>query len=125
MKKLFVSLVSLVLGSALLVSPVFAECTAKQLEKGCVSTSILSGGCSCDDGKGSGVVNVLNLVLDILTGVVGIAGIIGISVAGIQYLSAKGGEENVRKAKRRIYEIVIGLAVYAVAYVALRWLGVG
>ncbi len=75
-----------------------------------------------DDGKGCGVYMVLNLVIDILTGVIGLAAVIGIAIAGITYQSAKGNEAQTTKAKRRIYEIVIGLAAYAVLYAALNWL---
>lgn len=65
---------------------------------------------------------VLKLIVTILSIGVGILGVIGISVSGIQYLTAGGSEEKTRKAKRRIYEIVIGLALYAVIYFALQWL---
>lgn len=65
---------------------------------------------------------VLKLVVTILGIGVGILGVIGISVSGVQYLTAGGSEEKARKAKRRIYEIVIGLALYAVLYFALQWL---
>ena len=53
---------------------------------------------------------------------IGILGVIGISVVGIQYLTAGGSEEKTRKAKQRMLEIVIGLAVYAVMYAVLSWL---
>ena len=75
-----------------------------------------------DDGEGCGVYMILNLILDILTYGIGIAAIIGISISGIMYLTSKGNEANTTKAKRRIYEIVIGLAAYAVLYVALNFL---
>ncbi len=65
---------------------------------------------------------ILNLAVDILSIGVGIFGVIGISVAGIQYLTAGGSEEQTRKAKRRLFEIVIGLAAYVVIYTLLRWL---
>ena len=65
---------------------------------------------------------VLELAATILSIGVGILGVIGISVAGIQYLTAGGNEEKTRKAKRRIFEIVIGLAAYAVLHTALLWL---
>ncbi|MBP5648250.1 hypothetical protein J6X04_03135, partial [Candidatus Saccharibacteria bacterium] len=72
-----------------------------------------------DDGNGCGVYMILNLILDILTYGVGIAAIIGISISGITYLTAKGNEQQTIKAKRRIYEIVIGLVAYAALYAAL------
>lgn len=75
--------------------------------------------------KGDGearIMCILNLAVDILSIGVGIFGVIGISVAGIQYLTAGGSEEQTRKAKRRLFEIVIGLAAYVVIYTLLRWL---
>ena len=75
-----------------------------------------------DDGKGCGVFMILNLVVDILAGGIGIVGIIGISVAGIQYLTAGGNEQQTVKAKRRIAEVVMGLVALAVLYAAMQWL---
>lgn len=84
------------------------------------SANILTG-CGEKGGK-EGIECVLNLVVEILSIGVGILGVIGISIAGIQYLTAGGSEEKTRKAKRRILEIVIGLAAYVVIYALLRWL---
>lgn len=75
-----------------------------------------------DDGKGCGVYTIINLVINILTWGIGIAAILGIAISGILYLTAKGNQEQVVKSKRRIVEIVIGLAAYAVLYVALGFL---
>ncbi len=75
-----------------------------------------------DKGNGAGVVCIIQLVIDILTVGIGIVGAIGISVSGIQYLTAGGNEEQTRKAKRRIFEIVIGFAAYALIYLALSFL---
>ena len=75
-----------------------------------------------DDGSGCGVYTILNLVIDILSMGVVIAGVIGVTIAGIQYMSAKDSEEKTRKAKRRIFEIVIGLVAYAILFVGVQWL---
>ena len=75
-----------------------------------------------DDGSGCGVYTILNLVIDILSMGVAILGVIGVIVAGIQYMSAKDSEEKTRKAKRRIFEIIIGLAAYAILFAAVQWL---
>lgn len=75
-----------------------------------------------DDGKGCGVYTILNLVVDILSIGIGIVAVIGIMVAGIQYLTAKGNEEQVRKAKRRIFEIVLGIVAYVFLYAGMQWL---
>lgn len=75
-----------------------------------------------DDGEGCGVYTVLDLIMTILTIGIGIAATIGITVSGITYLTAGGNLAKTTKAKRRIYEIVIGLAVYAVIWALLTFL---
>lgn len=76
----------------------------------------------CDCGNGESIKAVLSLVVNIMTVGIGILGAIGLTVSGIQYLTAGGNEEQTRKAKRRIFEIVIGLAVYVTIYAILNWL---
>ena len=53
---------------------------------------------------------------------VGILGVLGIVIVGIQYLTAGGNEEQTRKAKRRMFEIVIGLVAYVLVYAFLKFL---
>ena len=74
------------------------------------------------DGKGGGIICVILLVVDILAVLVGIIGVIGIVIVGIQYLTAGGNEEQTRKAKRRLFEIVIGILAYVIIYALLKWL---
>ena len=94
-----------------------------------VDTAILSG-CNCtkdQDGNpvdGGEVIYILKTIVDIMTIGIGILGVIGISITGVQYLTAGGSEEKTRKAKRRMLEIVIGLAAYVLIYSVLKWLGV-
>ena len=78
-----------------------------------------------DDGKGCGVYTVLNLILDIMSIGVGILGVVGVCIVGIQYLTASGNEEQTRKSRRRFFEIIIGLVIYALLYVLLQWLTPG
>ena len=75
-----------------------------------------------DDGKGCGFFMVLNYIIDFLTFGVGIAAAIGITVSGVTYLTAGGDEAKTTKAKRRILEIVIGLAVYVALWAILNLL---
>lgn len=82
-----------------------------------VSTALIS----CGDDE-SGIGHILGLVIGILSAAIGVLGVLGIVYSGAQYLTARGNEEQVRKAKRRILEIVIGLAAYAVAAAFLQWL---
>lgn len=71
-----------------------------------------------------GIEGILNLIRNILVAGVPIVGIIGITIVGIQYITAGGDESKTAKAKRRMFEIVIGLALYAVGFALLYWLGI-
>lgn len=128
MKKLFTLILTAFISLGFVTTPVFAECP-----EGSVPVSIIGNDenavtgtkgekCVKDNGDGSGIINVLNLVVDIMTIGIAILAILGIAIAGIQYLSAGGSEEKVRKSKTRISEIIIGLAIYAVIYALLKWL---
>ncbi len=75
-----------------------------------------------DDEKGCGTFMVLNFIIDILTFGIVLAAVIGIAISGTTYLRSKDDEQQITKAKRRIYEIVIGLAVYAVVYATINFL---
>ena len=88
-----------------------------------VETSILgSGGCFNDDGKGGGVYEILAVVVDILTYGVGALGTLGLAIASIQYLTAGDSDQKAAKAKMRIYQVVLGLIVYALMWAGLQWL---
>ena len=85
---------------------------------GGVETSIIQ----CTEGGTGAITHILRLILDILSIGIGIVGVIGISIAGTQYLSAGGNEEKTIKAKRRIYEMIIGVFCYVILYGAMSWL---
>ena len=120
MKKITAIIVSIILSFSLIPARAFATNSAEVFG---VETAILKGcGGEAEGNKGEGVICVLNLVVEIMTIGVGILATIGISIAGIQYLTAGGSEEQTRKAKRRIFEIVIGLAAYVLIYVILSFL---
>ena len=64
----------------------------------------------------------MNVVLTVMTFGVGILGTLGIVIAGIQYMTARDNDQQVAKAKMRIFQIVIGMAIWAALYVFLRFL---
>ena len=123
-KKLFsiiITLISIVYLTIniLNLSSITATATGSTENKSCggVSTSIIE----CEDGK-SGIGQILKIILNILTICIGILAVIGITVVGIQYLTAGANEEQTRKAKRRLIEIVIGIIAYILLYALLQWL---
>lgn len=122
MKKFFIALAIIPLCTFGIYQQTYAASNLAQFGDalGAENANILTG-CA---GREDGIMCVLELVVDILTIGIGILGVIGISVVGIQYLTAGGNEEQTRKAKRRMFEIILGLAAYAVIYALLKWLGV-
>ena len=62
------------------------------------------------------MIDILELVVDILTIGVGILGVVGMTITGIQYLTADNNKAKIDKTKRRMFEIMIGVVVYAVAF---------
>lgn len=76
----------------------------------------------CKEGGDGGVNHILILIIDILSIGVGVLAVISLSWAGILYLTSKGDTSKTTIAKRRIGEIVIGIAVYSVIFVLVQWL---
>lgn len=140
MKKTLLSILTVILiGISVMIPvtgpvPVFAakagdscECPDGTTGVVTVDTAILSG-CNCAKNKkgnpagGGEVIYILTTVVDIMSIGIGILGVIGITIVGIQYLTAGGSEEKTRKAKRRMFEIVIGIVAYVLLYAFLKWL---
>ena len=120
MKKIATIIISAILGLSLVPASAFAT---SSIETFGVETAILKDcGNKADDSDGEGITCILMFVVDILTAGVGIVGTIGIGIAGVQYLTAGGNEEQTRKAKRRIFEIVFGLFAYVLIYAFLRFI---
>jgi hypothetical protein len=88
---------------------------------GTAKTAILKT-CATDDGKGGGILCLLREGLDILSWIVGALGFAALVFVGFQYLTAGDNEEQIKKAKRRIVEIVIGVALFLLANVIVQWL---
>lgn len=101
--------VMLMLG-AIVTTPVMADC-------GGAKTSVLN----CEEGQ-NGIYWVLNLVLEIMSFGVVVLAVVGLVVAGIQYITAKDSADQVKKAKDRIFQIVVGLVIYALMWSLLEWL---
>lgn len=70
----------------------------------------------------SDVNSILKLVVSILLYGLGAVAVIGVIIAGILYLTARDNEQQVVKAKTRLFEIAIGLVAWAVLWTVLHWL---
>ena len=77
---------------------------------------------SCEGGGDSGIYHLLSIIVDFLTVGVGILAVIGLSVSGIQYIASSGNPERLSKAKRRIFEIVIGVVSFVALWSFSQWL---
>lgn len=119
MKKILAMIVALAMVAMGANTPVMATRVASTFGDDNLANVLTD--CGDPDNK-DGIGCVLKLVVEILSIGVGILAVVGISVSGIQYLTAGGSEEKTRKAKRRIFEIVIGLALYVILYALLQWL---
>ena len=139
-KKIALALTALVLGVATIAMPVPAMASngpsqhsgtthnntnntndTNDTSNGTAKTAILKS-CATDDGKGGGILCLLRQGLDILSWIVGALGFAALVFVGFQYLTAGDNEEQVKKAKRRIVEIVIGVALFLLANVIVQWL---
>ena len=79
-----------------------------------VETNILPGDMDIE--------GLLRIIVSILGYGLGVAAVLGIVIAGLQYLTARDSEAQVAEAKKRLYNVVIGLIAWAVMFVVLNWL---
>ena len=127
-RKIALALTALVLGVATIATPAPAMASNGPSQHsetthtdGTAKTAILKS-CAKDDGKGGGILCLLGQGLDILSWIVGALGFAALVFVGFQYLTAGDNEEQIKKAKRRIVEIVIGVALFLLANVIVQWL---
>lgn len=111
------SLVCAIIFSFAAICPVYADDDGSSNDVG----TVLWGNVE-DDGNGCGVYLILNFVLDFLSYGVAIVAVISIVAFGIQYMTAGGNEQQVIKAKKRIVQILIGVAAYATMYAGINFL---
>ena len=118
-RKLFGVLAILVsiMGVFGVAQPAYAETERKC---GGVDTAIIE--CSDDDGHGGAIFEILAIVLNIVTYGVGAAAVIGVMIAGFQYMTAKDNPAQVSKAKNRLIQIAIGLAIWVLFWGVLQFL---
>lgn len=88
--------------------------TLKIIAASDVETNILPKGLDLD--------GILKLILNILVYGIGVAAVVGVVVAGIMYLTARDSEAQVAAAKKRLYEVVIGLVLWVAMWSLLNWL---
>lgn len=119
MRKRLIAGVIAVAGLALVVgTPVFADNCETYSSGKC--TGILPE--SWCEGAGGGAIEILGLILNILTAGVGVLLTVGLVVSAIRWMTARDNEEQTKQSRRRIINIVIGAATWALLWAALNWL---
>lgn len=115
-KRIILTIIAAVSAVVLMGTPTSAlECIPLPESK---CTSILpESWCEVD-----GVWGVLNLALSIMTMGTGVLATIGLVISGMQWLTARDKEDQVVKAKNRIFNIVIGIMVWGLMWLVLQWL---
>jgi hypothetical protein len=123
MKKIIISLFVLFVG---VITPIMLPGNAYAACKDTVANSsedqVLEGvqrtGVKCSD---SGVVDIINTAVTILSVVAGIAGVIMVIVAGFKYITSGGDTGKVGSAKSTLVYALIGLAIAVLAQVLVHF----
>lgn len=68
------------------------------------------------------IVKWLNVIINVVAGVVGIGAVVMIIFAGVQYSTARDNAQVVQSAKEKIINVVIGLIAFGLLYTFLQWL---
>ena len=114
MKKLWISISVAVLGVIGLSAAVAGVVGENVYAANDCGLSILpSGWCNKEEGDNNGIWQMLSFVLEFLNYAVGILAGIGLVIAAVQYTTASDSPDKVAAAKKRIFDIVLGLIIYA------------
>jgi hypothetical protein len=113
LKQIILSIALLVSIGCFVIAPI-----ASAEDCGDYSTSILP----CSTGGENGINGILLLAINILTAGIGIAAVGGFIYAGVLYSSAGDSQDNIKKAKEVMKNVVIGLLAYGLMYSVLNYL---
>jgi hypothetical protein len=116
-KKLILSFF-LIFAPFLISLPVAYACGGGGLNPPCqVKDSIYSG-----DTRKNPIVEWIVFGINVLSALVGLGSIIMIIIAGIQYSAAGDNAQSIQSAKKKITNVLIGLAAYISFYAITNWL---
>lgn len=68
------------------------------------------------------IVRWLNVLINMVAGIVGVGAVLMMIWAGIQYTTARGNAQAVADAKQKIINVVIGIAAFIFMWAFLNWL---
>lgn len=118
--KRFVTSVMVALGMLMPVMPVVVSAPVMACATDEIETNLF--GCVPTDEDGSGIKQLLSLIVTVLLYGIGAAAVVGVVWAGILYLTARDNEAQAAKAKTRLVEVAIGLIAWAMLFTVLQWL---
>lgn len=81
------------------------------------------GGCTPSIVFPTGVWAIAFAVIDMLLYLAGIVAVVSIIIAGISYITAAGNAESITKARKRIVNSLIGLAIVIIASAVVSFIG--
>lgn len=121
---LYTTLVALALGFATLVTPMVPTAAAADLECGVLPSNLCDAATEGDKDniEDTGVWQLLNLVVVIMTAGAGILALGGIIYGAVMYTTAGGNQEQVKKARGILTNVVIGIVAFAAMFALLQWL---
>lgn len=128
MKKIhtYIVLALVAIGCVSLAAPVVTNANAadEELKCGVLPPSICGAAKKGDDKtvEDTGVWKLLLLVVNIMTAGAAIAAVGGIVYGAVMYTTAGGNQEQVKKARGIITNVVIGVVAFAAMYALLQWL---
>lgn len=126
MKKILIALLSFILVATVATMSFFVSDTANAATCGGVDVAFLE----CDEGQqpsgdaveDSALWRILEMVLNIMIGLVGIAAVGGLVFAAIVYSSAQDNASQVQQAKDAIRNVVIGIVLFLFMWSGLQYL---
>ncbi|HMS92802.1 MAG TPA: hypothetical protein PKD28_00295 [Candidatus Saccharibacteria bacterium] len=121
---LYITITTLTLGLATLLTPIAPTAAAADLECGVLPSSLCNAATKGDKDKieDTGVWKLLKLVVNIMTAGAGILAIAGIIYGSVMYTTAGGNQEQVKKARGILTNVVIGVIAFAAMWALLQWL---
>jgi hypothetical protein len=68
------------------------------------------------------IIKWLNILINLVAGIVGVGAVLMVIWAGIQYTTARDNAQAIAEAKQKIINVVIGIAAFMFLYAFLNWL---
>ena len=125
---LYITLAFVAVGIISVAAPVASSVSAQEKTEGLQCGILPKALCTAategdkDTIEETGTWKLLNLVIVIMTAGAGILAIGGIIYGAVMYTTAGGNQEQVKKARGILTNVVIGIVAFAAMFALLQWL---